>query len=158
MWCLRIIWCRRCPQNYALIVLRRHSSKSGWFSLPPSPLPTVSKNLDRLFKINHYTLSGLCSVFCQVQVRYWCFLEALARVLLNHLPHLLVVSATNKYASNYLALSLSINEAASGFRGSLGLGYWSNCGMKTSNTFIRSNMGDHAWLMTSRHTEPELEC
>jgi hypothetical protein len=29
--------------------------------------------------------------------------------------------------------------------------------MKTSKMLIMSYMGDHVWLMTSRHTEPELQ-
>lgn len=46
--------------------------------------------------------------------------------------------------------------AASPLSGSVGLGYSSSCGRNTSNTFTRSNMGLHVWLMTSKHTEPAL--
>jgi len=35
-------------------------------------------------------------------------------------------------------------------------GYVSNCGRKTSKTLMRSNMGDHDWLITSRQTLPDL--
>ena len=71
--------------------------------------------------------------------------------------------------------------AASPFSGSVGFGYNSSCGRKTSNTLIRSascvwwsvkkvksllslfsacqrapNIGLHVWLITSKHTEPPL--
>jgi len=48
------------------------------------------------------------------------------------------------------------SAAASPLRGSVGFGYRSSCGMKTSKMLIMSYMGDHVWLMTSRQTEPEL--
>ena len=48
------------------------------------------------------------------------------------------------------------NAAASPFRGSVGFGYRRSWGRKTSKILIISNMGDQVWLMTSRHTEPDL--
>jgi hypothetical protein len=47
--------------------------------------------------------------------------------------------------------------AASPFKGSVGLGYRSSCGRKTSKILIISNMGDQVWLMTSKQTDPDLE-
>ncbi len=42
----------------------------------------------------------------------------------------------------YLSGSLNINFAASGFKGSVGFGYYSNYGKNISNTFTKSNIGD----------------
>lgn len=82
--------------------------------------------------------------------------------------------------------SRSNSDAASPFNGSVGFGYASNCGRNDSKTFVRSahrgraareaarrqrrglpmspgrrprrapNIGLHVWLMTSKHTDPEL--
>lgn len=54
--------------------------------------------------------------------------------------------------------SLSISAAASPFSGSEGLGYRRRWGRKASKMLIMLYMGDQVWLMTSRHTEPELSC
>lgn len=46
------------------------------------------------------------------------------------------------------------NAAASPFRGSDAFGYSRSCGRNTVKMLTRSNMGDHVWLMTSRHIDP----
>lgn len=46
--------------------------------------------------------------------------------------------------------------AASPLRGSDGFGYRRSWGRKTSKMLIISYIGDQVWLMTSRHTDPDL--
>ena len=58
--------------------------------------------------------------------------------------------------SLYLFSYRSYSWAASGFRGSVGLGYSSSWGKKISKMLIKSYMGDQVWLITSRQTEPDL--
>jgi hypothetical protein len=53
--------------------------------------------------------------------------------------------------------SFNRSRAASGFKGSLGLGYNKSYGKKIWNTFNKSNIGDQVWLITSRQTEPDLK-
>lgn len=59
--------------------------------------------------------------------------------------------------SLYFCSYLIWSWAASGFSGSDGFGYSKSYGRKTSKMLMRSYIGDHVWLMTSRHTDPELE-
>lgn len=67
--------------------------------------------------------------------------------------------------ASYVLGSRSINDAASPFKGSLGLGYRKSWGRKTSKMLMRSNIGDHvydrelwdqrrAWDKMRRGSEP----
>ena len=57
----------------------------------------------------------------------------------------------------YCSVLFICSWAASAFRGSDGLGYNKSYGRKTSKMLTRSYIGDHAWLITSKHTEPDLK-
>lgn len=78
-----------------------------------------------------------------------CILKRVSKrtILVNHKIPLILVS--------YVFWSRIESEAASPLSGSVGFGYLSNCGRNTSKMFIKSNIGDHVWLMTSRQTLPD---